>query len=37
MNIYDAWNLRDWSARPSAKFADLLSLPLVEVIKKHGL
>jgi len=24
MNLYDAWNLCDWSAHPSAKFADLL-------------
>jgi hypothetical protein len=37
MNPYDAWNLRDWSAHSSAKFADLLSLPTWEVIKKHGL
>jgi hypothetical protein len=37
MNHYDAWHLHDWSAHGSAKFADLLSLPTWEVIKKHGL
>jgi hypothetical protein len=37
MNVYDVWALRDWSAHGSAKFADLLSLPTWEVIKKHGL
>jgi hypothetical protein len=37
MNPYDVWALRDWSAHASAKFADLLSLPAWEVIKKHGL
>jgi hypothetical protein len=37
MNRYDAWNLRDWSAHPTAQFAHLLSLPVWEIVKKHGL
>jgi hypothetical protein len=37
MNVYDVWALRDWSAHSSAKFADLLSLPVWEVIKRHNL
>jgi hypothetical protein len=35
---YDAWTLCDWSSsKPTAKLADLLSLPTWEMIKKHGL
>jgi hypothetical protein len=37
MNAYDAWTLCDWSGKPTARLADLLSLPSWEVIKKHGL
>jgi hypothetical protein len=37
MNSYDAWALCDWSGKPTATLADLLSLPTWEVFKKHGL
>jgi hypothetical protein len=37
MNRYDAWHLRDWSAHGTAKFADLLSLPVWEIVRKHNL
>jgi hypothetical protein len=37
MNRYDAWYQRDWSAHPTAQFAHLVSLPVWEIIKKHGL
>ena len=37
MNAYDAWTLCDWSAKPAATLADLLSLSVWDCIKKHGL
>jgi len=37
MNKADCWNLRDWSSKPAAKFADLQALPTWELIKKHSL
>jgi hypothetical protein len=37
MNLYDAWYQCDWSAHSTAKFADLLSLPVWEVVRKHNL